>query len=134
MRNQSIVLLKAFFPLAAFKIFSLFLVFCSFIMIYIYIYRCGFLFIYPKWDCKEFLILWIDVSISSGKISATSSSNITSAPLSFCIPPGTPVKCVWSFHYILCLLSSLLCILSSCLCFILETSFDLSYCSFILHV
>lgn len=44
MRNQSIVLLKAFFPLAAFKIFSLFLVFCSFIMIYIYIYVDFFLF------------------------------------------------------------------------------------------
>lgn len=91
----TIVLLWAFFffppflPLAAFKFF---LFVSGILQFHDDLTKCGFLFIYPEWNCNEFLILQIDIFISSRKIPAIISSNIASIPFFFCSPSGTPVK------------------------------------------
>lgn len=115
-------------PPAAFKVF---LFVFGFLQFHVDVSRCGFLFIYPEWDCKEFLILWIDVFISSGKISTIISSAVASTPFFFCFPSGTPlnVSLTFSLHT----LSLLFYIYYPSLCFILETS-DLPSSSFILYV
>lgn len=125
---------RLFFFLSPFWLLLRFLFFVSgFLQFHDDVSRCGFLFIYPEWECKKFLILWIDVFISSGKSQPLFLQVVLLPHSLFALLLEHQLNVCLTFS--LCAVSLiLLCILSFFLSFILETSSALSSSSFILCV